>query len=52
VVPAAEVDEVRIVAGWMARHEPPTLDLDSHAADAATWVVSATRTGAASLASA
>jgi DNA polymerase III subunit epsilon len=28
VVPADEVDEVRIVAGWVADHEPPELALD------------------------
>jgi DNA polymerase III subunit epsilon len=28
VVPADEVDEVRIVAGWVAEHEPPELALD------------------------
>lgn len=28
VVPADEVDEVRIVAGWVADHEPPELTLD------------------------
>jgi DNA polymerase III subunit epsilon len=27
VVPVSEVDEVRIVAGWIAEHEPPTLAL-------------------------
>jgi DNA polymerase-3 subunit epsilon len=27
-VPAAEVDEVRIVTGWLAAHEPPALALD------------------------
>jgi DNA polymerase III subunit epsilon len=28
VVPADEVDEVRLVAGWVADHEPPELALD------------------------
>jgi DNA polymerase-3 subunit epsilon len=28
VVPADEVDEMRIVAAWVADHEPPELDLD------------------------
>ena len=27
-IPADEIDEVRIVAGWIAEHEPPTLTLD------------------------
>ena len=27
VVPVEEVDELRIVAGWVADHEPPTLGL-------------------------
>ena len=27
-MPTDEVDEVRIVAGWMAEHEPPELPLD------------------------
>ena len=31
-VPAEEVDEVRIVAGWVAEHEPPQLRLE-HARD-------------------
>ena len=26
--PADEIDEVRIVASWIAEHEPPTLTLD------------------------
>jgi hypothetical protein len=37
-VPAAEVDEVRIVASWMARNEPPTLELDDPG-DAADWAI-------------
>jgi hypothetical protein len=28
VVPVDEIDEVRIVAGWVADHEPPELALD------------------------
>jgi DNA polymerase-3 subunit epsilon len=39
LVPAAEVDEVRIVVGWCARHEPPTLELGDPA-EAASWVQS------------
>ncbi len=27
-IPANEIDEIRIVAGWIAEHEPPTLTLD------------------------
>ena len=27
-IPADEIDEVRIVASWIAEHEPPTLTLD------------------------
>jgi len=27
-IPADEIDEIRIVAGWIAEHEPPTLTLD------------------------
>jgi DNA polymerase-3 subunit epsilon len=27
-VPADEIDEIRIVASWVAEHEPPTLTLD------------------------
>jgi DNA polymerase-3 subunit epsilon len=42
VVPAEEVDEVRIVAGWMARNEPPALEL-SDAAEAAGWALDVTR---------
>jgi DNA polymerase-3 subunit epsilon len=38
VVPADEVDEVRIVAGWMARNEPPALELWD-AAEAANWAL-------------
>jgi DNA polymerase III subunit epsilon len=28
VIPVDEVDELRIVAGWIAEHEPPQLELD------------------------
>jgi DNA polymerase-3 subunit epsilon len=35
-VPGAEVDEIRIVAGWIARNEPPALELGDAAA-AAEW---------------
>jgi hypothetical protein len=28
VVPVDEIDEVRIVSGWIADHEPPELALD------------------------
>ena len=28
-LPPDEVDEVRIVAGWLAEHEPAQLELDS-----------------------
>jgi DNA polymerase-3 subunit epsilon len=38
-VPAAEVDEVRIVASWVARNEPPALEL-TDAAEAAEWALS------------
>jgi DNA polymerase III subunit epsilon len=37
-VPAAEVDEVRIVASWVARNEPPALEIGD-AAEAASWVL-------------
>ena len=35
VVPADEVDEVRIVAGWVAEHEPPELALEPPPAEQA-----------------
>ncbi|MEY2443010.1 MAG: polymerase subunit epsilon, partial [bacterium] len=41
-VPAGQVDEVRIVTGWMARHEPPALEL-SDGAEAARWALDVTR---------
>lgn len=37
-VPAAEVDEVRIVSSWIARNEPPALELGD-AAEAADWAL-------------
>jgi hypothetical protein len=37
-VPAAEVDEVRIVASWVARNEPPVLELGDPA-EAADWAL-------------
>ena len=30
VIPATEIDEVRIVAGWIAEHDPPVLELGEH----------------------
>jgi hypothetical protein len=27
-IPADEIDEIRIVASWVAEHEPPSLTLD------------------------
>jgi DNA polymerase-3 subunit epsilon len=41
-VPAAEVDEVRIVASWVARNEPPALEIGDPSA-AAEWALAATR---------
>lgn len=39
VVPAAEIDEVRIVASWLARNDPAVLDLgDLRPGAAAAWV--------------
>jgi DNA polymerase-3 subunit epsilon len=37
-VPAAEVDEVRIVASWVARNEPPMIELDDPD-EAASWAL-------------
>jgi DNA polymerase-3 subunit epsilon len=37
-VPGAEVDEVRIVASWVARNEPPALELNAPD-EAAEWVL-------------
>jgi DNA polymerase-3 subunit epsilon len=41
-VPAGEVDEVRIVAGWIARNDPPALELQDPAA-AAAWAIEVTQ---------
>ena len=30
VIPTTEIDEVRIVAGWLAEHEPPLLELSEN----------------------
>jgi DNA polymerase-3 subunit epsilon len=52
-VPSDEVDEVRIVASWLARHDPPALELDAlQPAAAAAWVssVASEAGGAGSLA--
>jgi hypothetical protein len=35
VVPVEEIDEVRIVASWIADHEPPELALDPPPSSAA-----------------
>src|SRR6476469_7669833 len=43
-VPAAEVDEVRIVASWIARNEPPMLELDDPGA-AGRWALDETGMG-------
>ena len=48
-VPAAEVDEVRIVSSWVARNDPPALEIADPAA-AAEWAVSVTRPELAALA--
>jgi hypothetical protein len=37
-VPAAEVDEVRIVASWIARNEPPMIEIGDPRA-AAEWAL-------------
>jgi DNA polymerase-3 subunit epsilon len=51
VVPADEVDEVRIVASWLARNEPPVLELAHRAAEqAAGWVEAVVRGAAAAAA--
>jgi hypothetical protein len=46
VVPVDEVDELRIVAGWVADHEPPTLELapPPSEADLLRFVAAATPT--------
>src|SRR3954468_21287229 len=48
-VPAAEVDEVRIVASWVARNEPPALEIGDPSA-AAAWALATTRPELAALA--
>jgi excinuclease UvrABC nuclease subunit len=48
-VPAAEVDEVRIVASWVARNEPPALEI-ADPAHAAEWALAATAEPAVALA--
>ena len=45
-VPAAEVDEVRIVASWVARNEPPVLEIGDPAV-AAAWALSVSQPAAA-----
>jgi DNA polymerase III subunit epsilon len=47
VVPADEVDEVRIVAGWVADHEPPELALDPRPDERAVLSFAAARSAAA-----
>jgi DNA polymerase-3 subunit epsilon len=47
VVPADEVDEVRIVAGWVADHEPPELALDPPPDERAVLSFAAARSAAA-----
>ena len=44
VIPATEIDEVRIVAGWLAEHEPPVLELHESTAapDLMRFVAAAT----------
>jgi len=44
-VPAAEVDEVRIVAGWIARNEPPMIEI-GEPAEAAEWALREAGVGA------
>jgi DNA polymerase III subunit epsilon len=48
-VPPAEVDEVRIVASWVARNEPPALEIGDPDATAA-WALSASAGPVAALA--
>src|SRR4051794_22939446 len=50
-VPAAEVDEVRIVASWVARHDPPMLELSDPDA-AAAWALAETAGGSREIAAA
>jgi DNA polymerase-3 subunit epsilon len=47
VVPADEVDEVRIVAGWVADHDPPELALDPRPDERAVLSFAAARSAAA-----
>jgi DNA polymerase III subunit epsilon len=47
VVPADEVDEVRIVAGWVADHEPPELALDPRPDERAVLSFAAARSAPA-----
>jgi DNA polymerase III subunit epsilon len=47
VVPADEVDEVRIVASWVADHEPPELALDPRPDERAVLSFAAARSAAA-----
>src|SRR4051794_33504091 len=48
-VPAAEVDEVRIVASWVARNEPPVLEIGDPD-DAARWALAVAAPEAVALA--
>ena len=48
-VPAAEVDEVRIVASWVARNEPPAVEIGDPA-ETAAWALAATASPAVALA--
>ena len=45
VVPVSEVDEVRILAGWIADHEPPALELEPRPSPAALMRFAADATG-------
>src|SRR3954449_478581 len=47
-VPAGEVDEVRIVASWIARNEPPVLEI-ADSEEAADWALSIASAGAGSI---
>jgi DNA polymerase-3 subunit epsilon len=48
-VPASEVDEVRIVASWMARNEPPALEIGDPG-EAASWALATAAPEAVALA--
>jgi DNA polymerase-3 subunit epsilon len=48
-VPASEVDEVRIVAGWIARNDPPMIEIGDPA-EAAAWALAEAGAAAASAA--